>query len=88
MRDQHRSPLISPAVVFSNLGMTGPEGALQEDTMVPSGTSWPPRPRLRLKASAWPTRGSNVFDRPATKARLSPVITTRTRLEAAPEPLR
>ena len=24
----------TPAVVFSNLGMTGPEGALQEDTMV------------------------------------------------------
>jgi hypothetical protein len=58
----HLSPLApySPAVVFNDLGMTGPEQSLEEITMGPTS---PPLQRSPLTVSASPIREGNCLAR-------------------------
>jgi hypothetical protein len=58
----------SPAVAFSSLGMTGHEGALQEDTMVQNGTNVATPSALSSASFTVAYTGQQLFDRPATKA--------------------
>jgi Peptidase A4 family len=59
----------TPAVVFSNLGMTGPEGALQEDSMVQRAGVVATPTALTAKGFSVAYTGSSVLAQPAgTKA--------------------
>ncbi len=58
----------SPAVVFSNLGMTGPESALQEDSMVQRAGVVATPTALTAKGFSVPYTGSSVLAKPAAKA--------------------
>ena len=57
----------TPAVVFSNLGMTGPEGALQEDTMVQRAGVVSTPTTLSAQGFNVAYTGQQLFARPTTK---------------------
>ncbi len=58
----------SPAVTFSDLGMTGHESALQEDTMVQEGTNVATPSALTPTGFTVAYTGQQLFGRSATKA--------------------
>ncbi len=58
----------TPAVVFSNLGMTGPESALQEDSMVQRAAVVATPTALTAKGFSVAYTGSSVLAMPAAKA--------------------
>jgi Peptidase A4 family len=58
----------TPAVAFTNLGMTGPEGSLEQDNMVQRGTTVSTPTTLTAGGFTVAYTGQQVFARPATKA--------------------
>jgi Peptidase A4 family len=57
----------TPAVAFTNLGMTGPEGSLEQDNMVQRGTTVSTPTTLTAGGFSVAYTGQQLFARPATK---------------------